>query len=277
MKDILPPAPPTPPEEKAEVKELIPPTPAPDPTPAPEALKPFKEQEEDAKEADMEKEVVKVAEATPAPTPTPTSTPEPTPAPTTPAPTPSPTKYQLLLRVTTGKEPYADSNMKVKLVITGSLDKYTGYFYGGSKGQVKTSTLHPPGDIGEVKHVTISSKSGNGWYFTKFEVKSGNLDWTQVGCTDQWLDGKIDHTPYGGSGLYGTHIELHPIQEHCAASVPEDWGTRTKEGCFCKNHGKSGKCSKHGSSYAWCKTMNGCKGHGSSNPWDKCTPGPKDQ
>jgi hypothetical protein len=217
---------------------------------------------------------------TPPPTPTPTAEPTETP---TPFPTPSPTAFTLLLRVTTGKEDYADSNMKVKMKITGSNGDYTGYFYGGHKGQVKLSTLHPKKggheyDFGEIKKAEISSNSGNGWYFTKFEVKSGSRPWTQLGCTDQWLDGKIDDTPYGGSGLYGTHIDLHPVDHHCAAKVPDDWGTKTKTGCFCKNHGKSGKCAKHGSSYAWCRTMNNCKGHSSGGGnWDKCTPGPKDQ
>jgi len=187
----------------------------------------------------------------------------------------------MLLRVTTGKEAYADSTMKPKIVVIGSKGTYTGKFNTGNrKGKVMTTTRYPDGDIGAVQKVTISSKNGNGWYFTKIEIKSGDLDWQEVGCSNQWLDGKLDDEPYGGSGVYSTSIDLHPVSEHCDADVPAEWGTKTKSGCFCKGAGKSqGICASYGSSYTWCRTMNNCKGHGKEygkGRWDKCTPGPKD-
>lgn len=187
-------------------------------------------------------------------------------------PTPAPTKYQLLVRVTTGTIDYADSDMQPQIVVTGDKGEFTGTFgTGNKKGAVETTTFHPNADIGEVQKVHINSENGNGWFFTKVEVKSGNNDWVSVGCTDQWLDAEIDAGTYDGK-MYGTKADLHPITEHCIQSTPASWGAPTKTGCFCKMSGKSGTCGLNGDPTPWCRTKDNCLGTKSGyGNWDHCT------
>jgi len=201
--------------------------------------------------------------------------PSPTPQPTSAdVPDPPPTAPVLKIRVTTGSIPHAESDMTCKITITGTTGSFTGEFTtGNAKGAVQTTTLHPDTDIGAVTKVNVIGENGNGWYFTKFEIlKSGGNDWVDVGCTDQWLDGEIDSGTYDGK-MYGTHIEMTPIDAHCVAATPLSWGPPTDTGCFCKGSGDSGTCANNGDAKTWCRTQDSCIGHSSSHGnWDYCTP-----
>jgi hypothetical protein len=186
----------------------------------------------------------------------------------------------LQVRVTTGKIAYAESTMKPQIVVTGSKGDFTGIFTTGhAKGAVKTTTFEPESDIGEVQKVHINSESGDGWFFTKIEVKSGDLDWVSVGCTRQWLDADIDPSPYWVNeaetvpGMYGTSADMTPVDKKCTAQIPALWGKPTAKGCYCKNSGKDGTCALNGDPKPWCRTRDNCAGHKSGKGnWDRCTP-----
>jgi hypothetical protein len=193
--------------------------------------------------------------------------------PATSSPTPPPTAPELAVRVTTGNIDYAESDMAPQVIITGSSGSFTGTFTtGNAKGAVQVTSFQVDSDIGEVQNVAIKGENSNGWYFTKFEVKSGGRDWQEVGCTDMWLDGEIDSGTYDGKN-YGTHHEMTPVSTHCTAATPEAWGLPTATGCFCKMSGTSGTCALNGDSQTWCRTQDSCIGHQSGNGnWDYCTP-----
>jgi hypothetical protein len=194
--------------------------------------------------------------------------------------TEAPEPYTLKVRTTTGTIDYAESDMEPQIVVTGSSGVYTGIFQtGNKKGAVFTTTLSPDTDIGTIEKVRVNSENANGWFFTKFEVKSGTKEWTSVGCTNQWLDAEIDATPYyvdaGDSiaGMYGKAIDMHPITKECTAPTPAVWGKQTDGACFCKMSGKDGTCALNGDPDPWCRTMDNCAGHKSGKGnWDRCTP-----
>jgi hypothetical protein len=109
--------------------------------------------------------------------------------------------YVLKVRVTTGKEKYAQSGDKPEVVFTDWLGKsFKGTITSAGQGKTKETTFHPPKTLGKITGVRLIAKSKDGWLLTKLEVKSGTRAWQSFGCLPQWLDGK----PYDKKSSYGT-------------------------------------------------------------------------
>jgi hypothetical protein len=176
---------------------------------------------------------------------------------------------KLEIRVTTGKERYAESGQTPTIKAVGANGKtFEGKISTAAEGHSKTTSFKLKHDLGKITSVFIKASGSDGWLLTKFEAKSTGRKWQSFGCLPRWLDGKpYDSDPY--THPYGDKFTLKTGT--CAPSYPASWGPKTLLGCFCKNSGKSGKCGKNGDKLKWCRTRDNCKGyHSVHGNWDRC-------
>merc|ERR1712159_38843 len=196
------------------------------------------------------------------------------------------------IRVTTGRKAHAQSGQTPTVKLVGSTGAtFTGKIRLAGQGSSKTTTFDPPKHLGNIVSVDLKASSRDGWYFTKFEVKSGKGSWKSFGCLPRWLDGKSydKHSSYAGVP-YGDKITLKPgscstangvfigcYKDNSKRDLPVRKGNTSRGGCksSCKNYKYFGRQWTNecwcGNSYGKYGKTSGCKCDASNQGgWKNC-------